>query len=150
MKQLLIHITGLCVLAGCALSPEDQTAEDTARQWAEAYFNFDYQRAAGLTAAEGIRWLRFAASNTSQAELDLMAHQAASVDVEDVDTHSDREYDTLRTVTLRVRPYVRPALLGTEPALAEEGRFTLTVVRRDGRWLVRTEGLPRSERQSRD
>ena len=58
--------------------------------------------------------------------------------------------DTLRVVTLTVRDFLKATAVGATAELQQEGRFLVTVVKRDGEWKVRMEGLPRSEKQSRD
>ena len=58
--------------------------------------------------------------------------------------------DTLGVATIEVSNYVRPTAIGSKPEVADKGLFLIPMVKRDGKWLVRMEGLPRSERQSRD
>jgi len=56
----------------------------------------------------------------------------------------------LGVATIEVSNYVRPTAIGSKPEVADKGLFLIPMVKRDGKWLVRMEGLPRSERQSRD
>ena len=141
----------LCCLvllaAACDLHEgSDREAMDAAGEWADAYFNADYHAAEALSTPESRRFLAFAASNTTQHDLDLLKETPAEVAVDDILEAND----TLRVVTLKVNHYLQPTLLGQSARQQEEGEFHVTVVKRDTRWLVKMEGLPRSERQSRD
>jgi len=146
MRKLYTILLGT-LLAACGWPSADDDAEDVAEAWAEAYFNCDYKSALALSTPDSERWLRFAASNTSQAMLDLCDEQPAEVSVDGIYAAAA---DTLRVVTVRVSHYVAPTAIGATPMRADEGVFTLPVVQRSGRWLVRMACLPRSEMQSRD
>ena len=128
------------------LSDEGEAARAT-HVWADAYFNADYMEAKTLSTAESERWLRFAASNTTAHALELLNSQPAEV-------VSVTEYtvanDTLQVMRIGIRNYLAPTAPDAEERQVAEGSFLVTVVRRDGRWLVRMEGLPRSEKQSHD
>ena len=134
-------------MASCNLGFEgDNAALDVATEWADAYFNCDFRDAANYTTAESDKWLRFAASNTTEQDLQVIQGKATS----SADEYFTEANDTLRIVTLHVRNFLKPVALGAAPQLQEEGTFLVTVVKRDGKWKVRMEGLPQSEKQSHD
>ena len=144
-RYCLIALTALQL--ACAGDSATDAARAAAGEWADSYFNCDYVRAASHSTAESERWLRLAASNTSQAKLDLLNERPAECEVRRVDLSGD----TLAIATVVVSDYVPPTLLGDTPRRsAAEGTFYVRLVMRDGAWKVRMEGLPRSERQSRD
>ena len=135
------------LLTGCHLAENHyQKAIDNAHDWAEAYFNNDFHEAERLSTPESGRWLRFAASNTTQEELDALPRGGATVVVKEF----NQANDTLGVATIEVSNYVRPTAIGSKPEVADKGLFLIPMVKRNGKWLVRMEGLPRSERQSRD
>ena len=141
----LICVTGL--LMSCQLTPDDESkAQDAVEKWAAAYFSCDFHDAARYCTPESERWLRFAASNTTQHDLDLLSAHPANINVEDCYAAGG---DTLYVVRLSIENYLKPTTLGDTTTLAD-GLFDFIAVRRDGQWLVRMEGLPRSEKQSRD
>ncbi len=147
MKHLLPFLTAL-TLTACGVVNDDEGALSTAESWGTAYFNCNYHGAADYCTPESERWLRFAASNTTEDDLQLLRDRHAEVAASDYFTIAN---DTLRVVTLHVDHYVKPALLGQQTTeQADDGQFQVSVVKRGRRWLVRMEGLPRSERQSRD
>ena len=146
MKQLLLFMAA-ALMAGCdAATGSDQGARDAAGAWADAYFNCDFKDAATNATAESDKWLRFAASNTTEEDLKLV-NGGATVSAADYFTIAN---DTLRVVTLTVRNFLKTTAVGAPAELQQEGRFLVTVVKRDGDWKVRMEGLPRSEKQSRN
>ena len=147
MKKLLIWALALSLTACSMLRKDDDQATAVAVEWGEAFFNCDYHAAEALCTPESRRWLQFAASNTTQYDLDMLRQQAAQVEATEFFPEAS---DTLRVVELVVRNSVSPTIHGDESAQVEEALFHVTVVKRNGSWLVRMASLPRSEKQSRD
>jgi ketosteroid isomerase-like protein len=147
MKKLLIWALALSLTACSMLRKDDDQATAVAVEWAEAFFNCDYHAAEALCTPESRRWLQFAASNTTQHDLDMLRQQAAQVEATEFFPEAS---DTLRVVELVVRNSVSPTIHGGESAQVEEALFHVTVVKRNGSWKVRMASLPRSEKQSRD
>lgn len=147
MKHLKMMI-GLLLLTGCGEATEsDDAARQVAQAWGDAYFNCDYHEAEQYVTEESGKWLRFAASNTTESDLELLQRQNATVDADD---YFPVATDTLRVVRLKVENYLSPTALGEASRQEEEGVFEVTVVKRADSWQVRMEGLPRSEKQSHD
>ena len=126
---------------------DDDQATAIAIEWGEAFFNCDYHAAEALSTPDSRRWLQFAASNTTQQDLDLLKQHAAEVEATDFFPEAN---DTLRVVELVVRNSIKPTIAGEQPSQIEKAMFRTTVVKRNGSWLVRMASLPRSEKQSRD
>ena len=147
MKKLLIFAMMLSLAACDIIQRDSNQATDVAVQWGEAFFNCDYHAAEALCTPDSRRWLQFAASNTTQHDLDLLKQHAAEVEATD---YFPEASDTLRVVELAVRNSLSPNINAGESSQIEEALFHTTVVKRNGQWLVRMEGLPRSEKQSRD
>ena len=148
MKVFFLFCTAF-LMTGCSLVlTDDNEAMDVAARWAEAYVNYDFHEAEQYVTPESGRWLRFAASNTTEHDLQLVQEDGeAIVDVDDFFTEAN---DTLRIVQLRVRNFVSATLPADSAHRVEEAMFNITTVLRDGKWKVRMEGLPQSEKQSRD
>jgi hypothetical protein len=146
MKKLLIWALALSLTA-CSMLRDDDQATAVAVEWGEAFFNCDYHAAEALCTPESRRWLQFAASNTTQHDLDMLRQQAAQVEATEFFPEAS---DTLRVVELVVRNSVSPTIHGGESAQVEEALFHVTVVKRNCSWQVRMASLPRSEKQSRD
>ncbi len=149
MKKLFLPLIvfSLLALTACQLNKvTEKKAARTAEQWAEAFFQADYQEAQQYVTPESQRWLQFAASNITQHDLDLLNAADINVEVEDI-LPSDN--DSLVKAIINVSNYVAPALLGQESSIQQEGVFSVILVEQDGKWRVRMEGLPQNERQSR-
>ena len=147
MKKLLIFAMVLSLTACNLTNREDTLATDVAVQWGEAFFNCDYHAAEALSTPESRRWLQFAASNTTQHDLDLLKQHTAEVEATDFFPDAN---DTLRVVELAVSNSISPSIHAGESSQEEKALFHITVVKRNGSWLVRMADLPRSEKQSRD
>jgi len=147
MKKLLIFALTLSLTACNMIQRDDDQATAVAVEWGEAFFNCNYHAAEALCTPESRRWLQFAASNTTQHDLDLLKQHAA--DVEATDFFPDAN-DTLRVVELVVRNSITPSTNAEKSSQKEKALFHVTVVKRNGNWLVRMADLPRSEKQSRD
>ena len=147
MKKTLVLALSLLLAACDMIQNDDNEATSTAVQWGEAFFNCDYHAAEALCTPESRRWLQFAASNTTQQDLDLLKHHAAQVEATDFFPEAN---DTLRVVELVVCNSVKPTVAGEEPSQIDKAVFHTTVVKRNGSWLVRMASLPQSEKQSHD
>ena len=92
-------------------------------------------------------YCRFAVSNVTQADLDaLHEHGMATVEIDGYYPSSD----TTGTAHLNVSNWLCSDSIGRAGSRQEEAAFQVQMVKRDGRWMVRMEGLPRNEKQSRD
>ncbi len=147
MKKTLVLALSLLLAACDMIQNDDNEATSTAVQWGEAFFNGDYHAAEALCTPESRRWLQFAASNTTQQDLDLLKQHAAQVEATDFFPEAN---DTLRVVELVVCNSVKPTVAGEEPSQIDKAVFHTTVVKRNGSWLVRMASLPQSEKQSHD
>ena len=147
MKKTLVLALSLLLAACDMIQNDDNEATSTAVQWGEAFFNCDYHTAEALCTPESRRWLQFAASNTTQQDLDLLKQHAAQVEATDIFPEAN---DTLRMVELVVRNSIKPTVAGEDPSQVDEALFHTTVVKRNGSWLVRMASLPQSEKQSHD
>jgi len=125
-----------------------EASERVATKWGEAYFNYDFERAAKYATPESRKWLAFAASNVYQADVDLLREQeqGASVSVDDYQATSD----TSCVVSLEVDNFLLRDSIGKAGHIVSGCRFSIPLVRREGRLMVKMEGLPRSEKRSRD
>ena len=147
MKKFQILLLALSLTACNMIQNDDEQATAIAVEWGEAFFNCDYHAAEALSTPESHCWLQFAASNTTQQDLDLLKQQAAEVEATDFFPEAN---DTLRMVELVVRNSVKPTVAGEEPSQIDKALFQTTVVKRNGSWQVRMAGVPQSGRQSRD
>lgn len=150
MKKTFLQMTAVLLLGACTpnQSDIDEQAQQAAIEFSQAYFNYDFKEAVKLATPESERWLRYAASNVSQSVVDLYNDNELTANAEATDFYwSD---DTTATVYVRVSDYVADDSIMSAPQIEKEGLFRLTVVRREGKMLVRMAGPLRSEKQSLD
>ena len=151
MKNLaLFIILPLAILTACEghEKSQEELVSECATGFAEAYFNYDFQQAERFVTPESSRWLKFAASNIGEADVEQLNNhgEAATVELTDHENTSD----TTIVVTVEVDNYLQFDSIGGRGTLADDGEYRLTLVNRNGNWLIRMEGLPRSEKHSRD
>ena len=150
MRHFLLMAFLCLALSGCQeaeTSPEER-ATALAADFADAYFNYDFKKARRMATPESEKWLRFAASNVTQEDVDLLNAQEEDATV--LAEAYERTSDSTVVVTVSVRNFLSKDSLGSVGMMTDEAEFRLTTVQRGGDFLVRMEGLPRSGRQSRD
>lgn len=156
MKKIYLLCSALLVTIACTTSESEtqKEAERVAKEFSEAYFNFDLQRANKLATSETARLLSYMASNLTQEDVDLLNAQeeGASVDIEGMDILAD----SLCRVRLNLTHFMMLDSIGRPGVICHEGETELTLVKRDKQWLVKTRpvvktaDLPRSGMHSRD
>lgn len=150
MKQLLLLLMLAVLATGChRLNPDDESqADEVLTAWAEAYFNCRYKEALRYVTPESERWLRFAASNMTEADVTLLNAQQQEATV--VRSRYDSNSDSTAVAHIVVSNYLQATAIGQQGRMASRGEFDIPLVKRNKQWYVRMEGLPRSGRQSRD
>ncbi|MDD7318652.1 MAG: hypothetical protein SOZ80_01240 [Prevotella sp.] len=120
---------------------------DVAEKFANEFFNLRYKNSAKYCTKESEQWLKFAASQIGEEDLAVLrnAEDGATVEIENVESG-----ETESKVTVRVSNYFEADTIGKPGRIADEGLFRLSLVKENRTWKVRMEGLPRSEKRSRD
>jgi hypothetical protein len=138
------------LLASCQLENNGfNDADNALNKWAEAYFNFDYKEAMGYMTPESAKWIRFAASNITEKDVEFIRSQDKNTVIHITD-RQDVVNDTLYNATIHVSNFIQLGIGEGNNQMIDEADFDIQMVKRDGEWLVRMEGLPRSGKQSRD
>lgn len=130
---------------GCGSGPSDGDAETVAESFAEAYFNYHFDEAAVCCTPESRRWLSFAASNVYEADLEVLRGMERGAEVEVVSVDYGPA-DSVAVADVVVRGAMVRDTIGRAGRVSGEERYSLGMVLRGERWLVRMEGLPRSGR----
>ena len=124
-------------------------AESVAEQFCVSYFSLHYAEAMTYCTDDSKKWLRFAASNIHESDLETLRADEDGVSVSVIDMQTSPA-DSTGSATVRVRNYLSADLIDGPATMVEEGFFHIDLVKQSGQWTVRMAGLPRSERQSRD
>lgn len=120
-----------------------------ADSFAVNYYNWHFEKALRFCTPESEKWLRFAASNVHQADVDSLRakNEDAQIELGDIEWQDN---DSLATIEIKVSDFLQMDTIGKVARLTEKANFCLSMVRRNGRWMVRMGSPLRSETQSRD
>ena len=150
MKKSMI---GLCIAVACMTASifslsgcephegsEDQLKADV-DSFANYYFNWHFPKAVKYCTQESERWLRYAASNVNETDVELQRQKLedASIEITDIDFGDD---ETSATVTLTVHNFLQMDSIGQDPQLIEQADFQLPMCMEKGLWKIKLEKLP--------
>ena len=130
---------------------EDKAKEDITAvidKFAAYYFNFDFNNTAATCTPESMKWLSFISSNILQEDIDIIKAQKEGPWHETVEVTLTS--DTTATAECKVFNFLKIDTLGCAGRIAEQATYKIPAVKRNGKWLVKMEGLLQNERQNRD
>lgn len=133
MALLLCH--------SCDTDGEKQQIGTFATQFAQDYFNCRYRQALQSCTPESAKWLHYAASNITQADLDVLnsRDKEATCDVVDIATTSD----STSVATLKIKDFFLLDSIGKPGTINDEALLELTMKRAGDKWQVQLSALPR-------
>lgn len=133
------------VLLGCSGKSGESDALIVAESFGKAYFNYDFKSALQYCTPESEKWLRFAASNIYEADVDMLRAMDSGAKVEGVDVvYADD--DSTAMAIVEVEGMMVRDTVGRAGHVEKEGKYCIPVVKRQGAWRVKMVGLLRSER----
>lgn len=137
----------LCSACHHSVGSEEQLKEDV-DSFATYYYNWHFEKALKYCTPESEKWLRYASSNVQEEDVALLKAKEgdATIELQDITFASDN--DTIATVSLVVYDVLTMKEIGRPAQIIDQATYTLPLVFRNGKWLVRMEDLPRSERQN--
>lgn len=123
---------------------EHQLKQDV-DSFATYYFNWHFEQSAKYCTLGSRAWLRYACSNVTQADLDLLhdKEEDATVEVEDVNFGED---EVSATVSLKVNNFYRMDTIGTAAHHIDEAHIQLPMVLNEGKWQVLLCELPEEKK----
>ena len=139
MKKSVSFVAALWLLNACAPGAADPDADvkEQACKFAEAYFGYDFVKARLFVTPESEKWLRFAASNVTQEDVDLLNATSEAVSVAATDCCHQND-STARVMVTVCNAVVKDSL--ERPArVAGEAEFALMLVRRGDEYRVKME-----------
>ncbi len=119
-------------------TPEEEKISECAARFVTAYFNMDFDEAAGCCTPESEKWIAFRASNITSDDLSTFNAQphGCSVSATDVGHISD----SLAVVRCTVENAVAAdSLEQREGRMATRRTWTVPLVKRNGQWMVKME-----------
>ena len=139
MRQILFFFIAALSLTSCFHHGEND-ARDAVDSFSVAYFNWRFKDAMPFVTPQSKQWLRFAASQVDQEDVDsLRAKQyAAEVKVDDVSSVDD----TTKLATVIVRDFLAMDTIGQGPHAVPIDTFRIPVALTKGYWRVSLHRLP--------
>lgn len=142
--------TSLYTLTGCqAHEGNEEQLENDLDSFATYYYNWQFPKAVKFCTACSEPWLKYAASNVHEADVELLRNKAedATVEINDID-FGDDEVSAIADIT--VRNFLQMDSIGKEAHLVEEADFLLPMCMENGVWKVRMASLPQSGKKNHD
>lgn len=142
--------TSLYTLTGCqAHEGSEEQLENNLDSFATYYYNWQFPKAIKFCTASSEPWLKYAASNVHEADVELLRNKAedATVEINDIDFSDD---GANATVSITVYNFLQMDTIGQEAHLVEEADFHLPMSIENGVWKIRMVNLPQSERRNHD
>lgn len=135
----------ICLAACQSSTSEHSDVEKVAEDFAKAYFNYDFEKAAQLATADSRKWLEYEASNLSHGDIDMLRCQDEGADAVVVGT--DYNGGGWAMVSVTARNFLLADSIGGAGRIVDEHDFELKLRKGDdGQWKVRMEGPLRSGR----
>lgn len=136
----LVTVITLFVSCSSCFHHEEDGACEAVDSFSTAYFNWQFGKAIHYVDDGSARWLRYAAAQVTQEDVDSLRAmpEGASVEVEDVVYG-----DSLAMATVEVSNFLAFDSIGKAPHVVGKAAYKLPVRRADGHWKVVLEGLPR-------
>ena len=141
----------LCIFFSCTrgISNHENKVTECVDSFAIHYFNYQFFQTKPFVTNDSEKWLELAASNVTQSDIDILRNQeqAATIETENITFNSG---DSVAIASIKVHHFLDMNNIAAGSRFVDEGSFHLTVVRNEGKWKVRMEGLPRNEKRSHD
>lgn len=139
MRKIFIVLFLALLFASC-FSHGENDARDTVDSFSVAYFNWRFKDAMPFVSPRSTQWLRYAASQVGQQDLDSLRAKkyAAEVKVEDVSSIDD----TTKMATVIVKDFFAMDTIGKGPRAVPVDTFSIPLVMISGYWRVNLNRLP--------
>lgn len=140
MKYYLLF-AWVFLLGSCQSGDMDsaEAVDKPLNEWAEAYFSFNYKEALEYMTPESEKWIRYAASNITEQDIQYINEHNKDVRTEIVDRYI-MAGDTTCSAHIRVSDFVQLGFVGQNGKVVDQAEFQVELVKRNGKWLIRMEG----------
>lgn len=121
---------------------DEEDLKEVADSFATKYFNWRFPEAMAYTTESSAQWIRYAASNVSQEDVDALRMKNTNATVA-IDNVSINYTDSTATVDITVKDALMMDTIGTTANLKATASYTLNAEKRGGQWKIKLDGMPR-------
>lgn len=137
-----VAATAMTVYSCHSYSSEEGRVAETAEDFGNHLFNYELKDAAAMTTDDSRKWIELLASNVDDATVELIRNQdeAATVSIGNITMSTD----TTAIVEMTANNFVWANAIDDAPEVVDGMKFTLGMVKRNKKWLVRMDNLLQS------
>lgn len=146
MMKLKIAILVVSALSLCACQGTrgKKQLRDEAREFADAFYNYQFDKCLQHCTPESEPWLRFAASNVHEADVRLLSAQETDATVE-IDDISIDDGDSSATVHMTIHDFLAMDTVGKAGHMVGTATVSLPMTRRNGQWKISLTSFPKTK-----
>ncbi len=124
---------------------DESQLKDTVDSFATAYFNWHYKESLPFCTRESEPWLRYAASNVHQEDVDILRtkEEGASHEITEITYSNNGSTAHARII---VKNFLQMDTIGTAGHIVRAAQIEIPLILHNGKWLVRMEGPLRNEK----
>lgn len=148
-QPTLIQQKVACMIVAAALclsctSSDETNIDADVKAFACSYFNFRYSDALNFCTPESEKWIKFKASNISQADIDVVNNQTdtAECEVDGIDMNDDGT----ATAHVEIKNFLLNDSIGKAGVMCKSAKFSFTLFKHADHWKVHLSSLPQTER----
>lgn len=132
----------LISLFSCQSAEEEKETSIVVQNFAETFFNYDFGSAKQWTTPESMKWIKFAASNISQADLDIINTMNVAARCETSDVVLNNDTMAVAHISLLHATWIDKT---EKNVRTDNGSVSLYLRKRNGLWRVHLTEIPKIE-----
>jgi hypothetical protein len=131
----------LSFVASCNHKGSEDQLKKTTDSFSTNYFNWHFKEALPYVTDDSHKWLRYAASQVHQADIDILRNmeQGATHEIGDIEFVSD----SVAYVLVNVNNFLSIDTIGTEGHIVDQATFRFKAVYFNNEWKIKLNSLPR-------
>lgn len=148
-NSLLLLLIPLIMSCNMLSITNRQQASTCIDSFCVSYFNYNFSKAARFCTDSSYKWLQYAASQVNETDVEILRQQKVPATCEITELNCNED-DSITFASVQIRNFLQLDSIGKAGHIIEKATFQLELVKVADHWLVRMEGLPRSERRNHD
>lgn len=139
--KIAMALIGILLLTACHDDHREKQLRQKALEFADAFYNYQFDKCLAYCTPEAKSWIRFAASNVHESDVQTLRSQkvGASVKLDDICLE---EGDTLAIVHLTVSDFMTLDSIGKAGKIIRKATVALPAIYREKKWLINLQRIP--------